>query len=329
MNAPHSCIIIGAGISGLIAAAHLKRNHVDVLLLDKGRNHGGRMATRVIDKRIFDHGAQFVTTRDPIFREMVEGWMSRGIARPWYKGPLGNMRYVGVNGMSTIPRELAKEFEVRLSEKVTKIEFNDGTWTVTTRKHGENSDNTHTADCLVITAPVPQALALLQTSNIQIDFDEEEELERISYFRAISVMAQLDGPAGISNPGAMDLNHPVLRWIGDNSAKSVSPIPGSVSITSSPQFAERYWDVSDEERIPVLLEAAKPFLKNDVLHAVAHRWGFTEPKRIYKEKQPFRKTYFLDEDHHLGMCGDGFGGPRIEAAAMSGHALARALTRPM
>ena len=329
MNAPHSCIIIGAGISGLIAAAHLKRHHVDVLLLDKGRHHGGRMATRTIDKSIFDHGAQFVTTREPIFREMVEGWMNLGIARPWYKGPLGNMRYVGVNGMSTIPRELAKDLNVHLSEKVTKIRFDKGKWTVTARKYGEESDNSYEADCLVITAPVPQALALLQESNIQIDFDEEEELERITYFRAISVMAQLNGPAGLSNPGAMDLNHPVLRWIGDNSAKGVSPTPGSVSITSSPQFAERYWDAPDEERIPVLLNAAKPFLKNDVVDAVAHRWGFTEPKRVYKEKQPFRKTYFLDEEHHLGMCGDGFGGPRIEASAMSGHALAKALTRPI
>ena len=329
MKAPHTCIIVGAGISGLVAATYLQRHHVKVQIIEKSHSVGGRMATRKMNKAIFDHGAQFMTTREVAFREMVEGWLEEGLVRPWFKGPLGNMRYVGVNGMTIVPNALSSVLDVQLSQKVTGLNFKNKTWTVTTEHESEARKQTFNSEFLIVTAPVPQALDLVRRSNVEIDYDEEEELERIRYLKAITVLAQLDGPAGLSNPGAMDLNHPVLRWIGDNSVKGVSPIPGSISITSSSQFAERYWDAPDEERIPLLLQAARPFLKNDVIESFAHRWGFSEPTRLYKEKQPFRKSYFLDEEHHLGMCGDGFGGPRIEAAAMSGLALAQDLMRPM
>ena len=52
------CIIIGAGIAGLLAATMLNRANMSVRILDKGRGLGGRMATRRQDGAVFDHGAQ-------------------------------------------------------------------------------------------------------------------------------------------------------------------------------------------------------------------------------------------------------------------------------
>lgn len=324
-----SCIIVGSGISGLSAARRLREYAVDLTLIEKGRAPGGRMATHTDGSSIFDHGAQFVTTRELAFRKRVENWVDKNAVKPWYVGPLGNMRYVGITGMRSIPDLLSKELNVRYSETVTKIRFNKkNVWTVTVLPHGETKTKTYQSDFLVLTAPVPQSLKLLQDSNVELDYDEEEELSRIKYVRCISVMAKLNGPAGLPNPGAMDLNHDVLRWIGDNYAKGVSPVEGTITIHSSPKFADRYWDASDEERIPLMLAAAKPFLKSDVVETASHRWGFSEPTRIYKEKQPFRVPYYLDEDHRIALCGDGFNGPRIEAAAISGASLAERLVRP-
>jgi predicted NAD/FAD-dependent oxidoreductase len=78
-----------------------------------------------------------------------------------------------------------------------------------------------------------------------------------------------------------------------------------------------------------MLIAAKPFIKADVVESVGHRWGFSEPRRIFREKMPFREPYYYDPELRLGMAGDGFGGPRIEAAALSGMALASAIVDPM
>lgn len=323
-----SCIIVGAGISGLVAARKMQDNEIDVTILEKSASVGGRMATRKSEKAIFDHGAQYATTRERVFREMVEGWCAQKLVKPWYRGPLGNQRYVGVEGMATIAQYLAKGLKIELQETVTKVTFAKGKWTVTSL-NAQNKSTQRSAEFLILTSPVPQSLDLLDASKIELPYDEEEELRKIKYTKCITVMAQLKSSAGLPNPGAMDLNHPVLRWIGDNSVKGVSRVDGSVTLNSSTKFAETHWDSPDEIRIPLLLQAAKPFLKADVESATSHRWGYSEPTRLYWEKQPFRKNYFLDDSMHLGMCGDGFAGGRIEAAAMSGLALAEVLSSPI
>ena len=46
MNKNRSCLIVGAGMTGLTAGRFLKAAGWSVVLLDKGRSFGGRMATR-------------------------------------------------------------------------------------------------------------------------------------------------------------------------------------------------------------------------------------------------------------------------------------------
>lgn len=327
MYSMKQCLVIGAGISGLSVARHLQDNGVEVTVIDKGSRPGGRLCTKHLGEATFDHGAQFITTRDRSFRERVESWLAAGAVKPWYKGPLGNSRYVGTGGMVNLPAYLAEGIRVQCSERVTQIRFKDGVWRITTQPHGQDDSRGYEGDFLVLTAPVPQSLALIEESNVELDYDDEEELARIQYTKCITVLAQLNGPAGLPQPGAIDLNLDALRWLGDNSVKQISKVPGSLTINSSARFAEKYWDSPDEVRIPLMLKAAKPFLRADVVSAVAHRWGYSEPKRVYFEKQPFRKDYLLDPDLRLAMCGDGFNGGRVEAAALSGMHLAKELTR--
>ena len=73
-------LIIGAGLAGLSAANALQAAGHDVLVVDKGRGLGGRLAGRRIDNASFDHGAQFMTTRDPKFVEQVSQWIEAGVA---------------------------------------------------------------------------------------------------------------------------------------------------------------------------------------------------------------------------------------------------------
>ncbi len=323
------CIIIGAGISGITTARRLRESGTEVVLIDKGRVPGGRLATTLEGNRIFDHGAQFITTRERIFRELVESWMHSGVVKPWYKGPQGNMRYVGNQGMRQLAAYLSKGLDIRSSEKVTYIHFDQSKhqWTVTTRPYGTEQTHHYKADFLVITTPVPQGIQLIDESNIELDYDEEEHLRRITYTKCISMLAQFDGPAGLSLPGAMDLNLDSLRWIGDNSYKGISEVDGCLTINSSPRFAEAHWHSPDNLIIELMVKASKPFIRAPFVEASIHRWGFSEPIRIYKEKQPFRRNYFIDPENRLAMCGDGFGGGRLEAAAMSAWELSEELNR--
>lgn len=329
MTDSESCIIIGAGMSGLLAAQRLARYDMDVTVIEKARSYGGRMAVKSLGEAVFDIGAQFMTTRDLIFRERVELWLSKKEVKPWYPGPLKNMRYVGAQGMNSVANRIGAGLNVRLSERVVKLAFKDKKWTVTTLPHGSREKLSYKADWLVMTAPVPQNLELLEVSRIELDYDDEEELKKIIYHPCIAAMFQLNGPSGLPNPGAIDLNHEILRWIGDNHMKGISTVPGSLTLHCSAKFTAANWDLPDDRVIEAIMSAAKPYLKADLLEAAIHRWRYSDPVRIYREKHPFRKPYFIDDSLRLGMAGDGFGGARLEASALSGMELASAIISPV
>ena len=316
-------------MAGLLAAQRLARYDMDVTVIEKSRSYGGRMAVKPLGEAIFDIGAQFMTTRDLIFRERVELWLSKKEVRPWYSGPLKNMRYVGVQGMNTVARRIGEDLKVHLSERVVHLAFAKRKWTVTTRPHGSEDERSYQADWLIMTAPVPQNLELLEASGIEMDYDDEEELKKIIYYPCIAAMVQLNGPSGLPNPGAMDLNHEVLRWIGDNHMKGISPVPGSLTLHCSAKFSATSWENTDEKIIEDIMNAAKPYLKADLVEAAIHKWRYSDPVRIFQEKHPFRKPYYMDEAMRLGMAGDGFGGARLEASALSGMELASAIISPV
>ena len=76
-------VVVGAGISGLLAARSLHDAGHHVTVVDKGRSVGGRLATRRIDDARLDHGAQFFTVRDESFERIVAEWIRNGIVHDW------------------------------------------------------------------------------------------------------------------------------------------------------------------------------------------------------------------------------------------------------
>lgn len=67
-----TCLVVGEGLTDLVAATILEREGLQVTVLDKGRGIGGRLATRCIrghapGESVFDCGAQFFTVRAPVF----------------------------------------------------------------------------------------------------------------------------------------------------------------------------------------------------------------------------------------------------------------------
>jgi predicted NAD/FAD-dependent oxidoreductase len=79
-------LIVGAGVAGLLAAHELRANGHDVLLVDKGHQPGGRLATRRVGDATFDTGAQFLTVRDPRVAVHLAAWLDAGVAREWFRG---------------------------------------------------------------------------------------------------------------------------------------------------------------------------------------------------------------------------------------------------
>ena len=75
--------VIGAGIAGLTAARLWQDRGLSVRLFDKGRNIGGRCATRRRDELAFDHGAPAIAATDGDFRWAMRRWMMGAALQRW------------------------------------------------------------------------------------------------------------------------------------------------------------------------------------------------------------------------------------------------------
>ena len=320
MKQARQVLIVGAGISGLMAARELKKNGYQVVVLDKGRGLGGRMATRRMGGARLDHGAQFMTTRQPAFAAIIEEALAAGVLRTWFqhgvmdRDPAGHPRYCGIHGMTDLPKYLARQLKVLCSQHVCKLQRN-GSWWQAEVANGEFFEAQH----LLLTAPLPQALELLATAEFDFFGSDVDDLKSINYDKGLATLVLLDGPSGIPHAGALPLSIGPLSWIGDNTQKGISPNVSAVTLHADAAFAARYWDAPDTVRGPLMLEAARPYLQSNVQEYKCHRWGFTLPKN------PWHQPCYHRPEYALTLAGDAFGGPRIEGAALSGLAAAKAI----
>lgn len=306
-------LVIGAGISGLMCATELKKQGHRVKVIDKGRGAGGRMASRRINHGRADHGAQFFTVRSQRFQHYVDAWLENGIIREWFRtqggqnAESGHPRYCGLYGMTDVPKHLATSLEVHQSTQATRLLRKSNRWQITTRE-----EDCFEADELIITAPLPQAIALIETSNLQLNESEYDALKEIYYEKNLAVLAVLDGPSGLPEPGRMKVDSSPLSWLADNTKKGISPDAVTATIHSDSEFAECYWNRPDEERAPLLIEAAMPYLQANVMEYHCHSWAYTRPVN------PWHENVYRQPDWGLTLAGDAFGGQRVEGAALSG-----------
>ncbi len=315
-----TCLIVGAGISGLMAARVLTENKFRVTVLEKSRGVGGRLATRRIGDAVFDHGAQFITARSDLFREHIGSMLRAEVVREWCRGfppekSDGHPRYIGIKGMTGIAKYLARGLEVRLNERALFLSFRDGKWHVLTEK-----DETIEAEAVIITAPVPQTLALIQTAQLDRLKLFEEELSAIHYDRCLALLVTMEANHVLEPPGGLQLSGEPLAWIADNRMKGISEGTSALTIHAGPEFSRKYWEMDDKWIGQNILHTAAGWLRAKHLSFQVKRWLYSQPRIIYDDR--FFARY---EPAPVIAAGDAFGGPRVEGAALSGIAAAHAL----
>ena len=190
-------VVVGAGIAGLIAAQLLSKSGHDVVVVDKGRSPGGRIATRRIDDATLDHGAQFFTVRDSLFESHVSEWIASGVVTEWCRGfdttaqnNDGYPRYRGVRGMTDIAKHLAQGLDVRCNT----LAFSIARGATSKWQLKIDDGSVLDADAIIVTCPLPQAYALLVTAGIELP----ESMLRTEYDRTICLLAVLDRPSAVT-----------------------------------------------------------------------------------------------------------------------------------
>ena len=312
-------LIIGSGLAGLSAAQKLTDIGLNVVVIDKGQGVGGRLATRRIGEAVFDHGAQFFTARSEPFKACIAQWIQSGVAEQWYQSypgqPNGHPRYRGTPTMSSIAKHLAKDQTHMQSTRAVGLSHNGCHWTIQLE-----SKEVVVARSIVITSPVPQTLDLLNQGNIELPSPILARLQKIQYESCIAVMAVLDGPTSLADPGALALDKGPIAWISDNQKKGASPLP-ALTIHASGEFSQTHFNRNRAEVGKKLIELARPlFGSANVLDFQVHGWLYSKP--TVTDSDPSLLVSDSLEMPPLILAGDAFSGPRFEGAVLSGWSAA-------
>jgi renalase len=319
-----SCVVVGAGISGLLAAKTLNENGWTVTVLDKSRVVGGRMATRRVGRGNFDHGAQFFTVRGERFAGLVEDWLGAGVAAEWTCGFAdsegrpnedGYPRYRGDEGMISIPNYISRGLDVRTGEMVVRVDDIEDGWEIVCE-----SGSRVAGDALVLTAPVPQALDLASSGSYSLPDGARRHLEALSYDPCLALMVLLDDSTGVPEPGGMQIKGEPLDWISDNRRKGISEAP-AVTVHAGPEWSRSHFEDDEMEITESMISRAGDHLGTDLTPAVVEtslaRWRYSWVTNPHPDP-----CLVASDDPLLLFCGDAFGQPKVEGAALSGLAAA-------
>lgn len=303
--------LVGAGMAGLSCATELRKGGVDVVLFDKGRGPGGRMATRRTevagDMLHFDHGAQYFTARDSAFVATVGKWLVRGVVAGWPAA--GDEAYVGVPGMNGPLKHMAKDLDVHWGVRIEQIRQQErGGWTLT------SADERHECDIVICAMPAEQAAELL--GQAAPDFAAKALQSRSKPCWA--AMAAFESPLPIDTD-AIRSREGKIAWAARNSSKPQRGAGETWVIHASPEFSREILELPKEAAADVLLEAF--FDQAGVapvapMHSAAHRWLYA-----MAESGPGPASLWNAETK-VGACGDWLTEPRVEGAWLSGRSMA-------
>ena len=313
-------VIVGAGLSGLTAARKLSDAGHLVVVFDKGRSPGGRLATRRIGSSRFDHGAQFFTIRSDAFAALVQPHLNSGLVFEWCRGFSakgdGYPRYAVRAGMSAWAKALAVGLDVRCDTLVFAIRpgpaDSGAAWEVAL------DDGTSVpADALIVTSPLAQSYSLIVSAEVALP----DELVRTEYDRTIALLAVLDCAPAVGEPGGLNNPTETLSFVADNQRKGISDAP-ALTVHAAAGWSDQHWDRSSDELIADLSAAAADYIGSaNIVEMQLKKWRFATPRVIWPEPC----WVAAESAGPLVLAGDAFAGPRVEGAVLSGLAAANAL----
>lgn len=308
--------VVGAGLAGLAAARELRADGHEVVVLEKSRGVGGRIASRRAEGTVLDHGSPVLAA--------PSGTPLRGLADALHADDRVDLPdgIAFAAGATRLPKLMAAGLDVRLGVRLAALREAGGGGL----ELGDEQGNTHGAvGGVVVTAPAPQAADLLERS--------PEGGARVALLRGLAYAPAVMVLAGVRGAGAA----PAVERPGDGplaevrreAAKGRDGDPAPVVARLDPALSAELLDAPDARVLEVALPALTAALGAEPAWSQVKRWRFAVPEgrldpdevnppgaRIVVAGDTVTGASFGGDDHHRVFASG------VDAARRLAHALA-------
>ena len=323
--------IIGAGIAGVTCALQLKSLGFEVQVYEKSRGASGRLSTRRTDAWSADHGAQYFTTRDPVFTKEVNRWIELGLVAQW-QPKLGvykegswsesfskDHRFVGTPEMTAPIKYLAKQLSVQYQTTICAMDKNNDGWSLNSLEHGPQLKK---FEFVVLAIPSPQIESLLK--NVTGDLSELPQSSNIATKSKMkscwTMMAHFPHQSSFAFDAAF-INQEAIAWIARNSTKPKRTGLDYWTVHATPAWSDAHLELDKADVSQKLLECMHQLGFNITdAQVTLHRWRYASGGL-----EPMIEYHYSSVDG-LGFCGDWLHGGRVEGAWLSGIKLANRIS---
>jgi renalase len=308
-------VVVGGGISGVACARALATAGTPVRMLERAHRVGGRMSSKPVPPdagRVVDLGAAYFTVRDEEFAAVTESWRQRGFAVPWtdtlasrepdgsWSSKSGPERWCAPGGLRTLVDDLARDLRISYGHTVTSV------------GPGPTVDG-RAARAVVLAMPDPQAARLLDPALRAAPVVADR-----AWSPVISVALGFEHRSWEHLSAAFVNGHPDVDLVADDGDRRGDLAPVLVAHSTADR-ARRHLADPDGAIAPVVAAVTELLGLSDApAWTHAHRWSYASPA------EPHDGEFSLDDDL-VGLCGDGWGSPKVETAWRSGTLLGRAV----
>jgi predicted NAD/FAD-dependent oxidoreductase len=308
--------VVGAGIAGLVAARDLTGAGHDVVVIEKSRGLGGRMAARRLEGTVLDHGLPVLEVPSAGVLAALIDDLAPGAVR------LDGDAVAWPMGMTVLPKAMAGDasaagsLEMVLDTRVAALRAGDEGIEV-----AQDQGNTiGVFDAVVITAPAPQTVDLLVHSPEPLRADA---LRAVEYDPAVMVLAgfAIDEPGWVAaRPDAGP-----VAYVTNETVKGRPPVEGVVPVVARlrPDASERLFDASDAtvcaDAVPAIRTVLGPGTPEP-------SWTQVKRWRYCVARTRLNQEVLNPEGSRIIVAGDAVApGPTVEDVAQTGQWAARRL----
>ena len=312
--------VLGSGIAGSTIANLLSKKY-SVHVFDKARGAGGRSSNKKLKGNLsFDHGVQYISPKSKVFTKIIQKLSKKKILKNGegnhvdfsFERKFNNLKYIGVKGNNALIKYQLKGIKQFFTSQIIKIEHKKYFWEI------KLDDKTkHQFKALILTCPFPQLKKLAErylekkVSNLKIQMQPN-----------ITVMVALKNKKELPI-SSIKFDDNMLAWAANENSKkrfksNLNLWTLQASLKWSKKTINKYkTNKSIMNKLISKFTQLTGLEKNKIIYKKIHGWKYS---------YSYQKTSLLsnwNKKYQLGICGDWFGGPKVENAWLSANDLAK------